>query len=198
MKKHAIIYSFIFLLFFNGSFSLPADTYVLDPGHTFIGFDVERFLVGEVSGRFNEFTADISMEGDDYSSLSANVTIKVNSLDSNNETRDGHLKGAAWLDAETYPEIKFVSSEVVKDDVENTYTMKGALTIRGQTRAVNFPVKILGPFKDPTQSTTIGIRADFVIDRFDYGISFNKKMDNGGFFIGNEVKIKIRALAIKS
>jgi len=172
----------------------PNDSYTIDVGHTYIGFDIERFLVGEVTGRFNDFSANISMNGEDYTTLKMNVTIQVNSIDSNNETRDGHLKGDFWLNATVYPEIKF-SSTVVKKDGNGDYTITGDFTIKDVTKTISFPIEILGPFKDPTQKTTIGIKADFSINRFDYNINFNKKMGNGSFFIGDEVKIKIRALA---
>lgn len=170
--------------------------YILDKGHTHIGFEVERFLVGEVTGRFNDFSAGINMEGDDYSTLKMSAVIKVNSLDSNNETRDGHLRGEMWLNAEKHPEITFISSQVNKQ-TNGSYVMTGNLTIKGITNNVEFPIEILGPFKDPTQREALGIKANFSINRFDYGVQFNKKMDNGLYFIGDKVNIKIRALAYK-
>ena len=179
------------------SFTNPSSTYVLDVGHTHVGFGVERFLVGEVEGRFNEFSADITMEGEDYSTLTLNATIDVNSLDSNNKTRDGHLKGKMWLDAENHSEINFKSTSVEKGS-DGKYTMNGKMTIKGVTKDISFPIEILGPFQDPTKKTTIGVKADFSLNRFDYGLRFNKKLDNGSFFIGDIVKIKLRALAYKA
>jgi len=193
MKTKISLWIVCILSSINLSFISNTDPYVIDLGHTYIGFDVERFWVGEVSGRFNEFSGDVTINGDDLSSLQANITISVSSLDTNHPTRDGHLTGEIWLDAAKYPEIKFVSKEVVKDN--NQYVMKGDLTIRDITKAIEFPVTLAGPYKDPTQKTTIGIKADLEIDRFDYGISFNRKLDNGELFIGNIVKLKIRALA---
>ena len=70
-------------------------------------------------------------------------------------------------------------------------------TIKGITNKVSFPIDVQGPFKDPTQNITLGLKAEFTIDRFDYGLQFNKTMDNGELFIGREVKIKIRALAVE-
>ena len=75
--------------------------------------------------------------------------------------------------------------------------MEGDLTIRGITKPIEFPVEVLGPMKDPTQKIALGLKANLTIDRFDYGIQFNKTMDNGSLFIGNEVKLKLRALAYK-
>ncbi|MDC8003390.1 YceI family protein [Aureisphaera galaxeae] len=193
-KLQLLLLLFVALASFS-FYEITTDKYALDPGHTHIGFDVERFMVGEVSGRFNEATATIEMDGDDYTSLKVKAVIQVNSLDSNNETRDGHLKGAFWLDAATYPEIIFESTGVSK--VSNGYEMSGNFTLHGVTKEITFPVEVSGPFKDPTQSETIGIKADFTIDRFDYGIAMNKKMKNGALFIGKDVKIKIRVLALK-
>ncbi len=196
MKAKFFIPIIVCVAIFNFSFFTSNDEYVLDTGHTYIGFDVERFLVGEVTGRFNEFAGNINISGDEVETIKVNIAIHTNSLDTNNETRDGHLKGQMWLDTEKYPKITFVS-KTIKKSVENKYTMEGDLTIHGVTKTIQFPVEILGPFKDPTKKLAIGIKADLVIDRFDYGIKFDKKMDNGSFFIGNEVKIKIRALAYR-
>ncbi len=195
MKKRTVLFTLICCLTLCLGFKSKPDTYTLDVGHTYIGFDVERFLVGEVSGRFNDFSAQISMEDQDPTTLQLNATIQVGSLDSNNAIRDGHLKGENWLDAAAYPEITFASSEVIKNE-QGGYNISGDFTIHGVTKKVTFPMEVLGPFKDPTQKIALGIKADFTIDRFDYGIAFNRKMDNGSFFIGNEVKIKIRALAL--
>ncbi|WP_299440163.1 YceI family protein [uncultured Aquimarina sp.] len=178
------------------SFTSIKNQYILDSGHTFIGFDVERFMVGEVSGRFNEFTGNMTLDNEDFTTLKVEITINASSIDTNHETRDRHLKGGMWLDTENYPEIKFISTQVAIND-NGEYIMVGNFTIKGVTKVVEFPVKILGPFMDPTKKMTLGIKADFEIDRSDYGIKFNKKMDNGSFFIDNKVKIKIRSLAYR-
>lgn len=196
MKTNLKRLTVVALVLVSFSFVNNFSNYTLDVGHTHVGFEVERFLVGEVEGRFNDFNATISMEGEDYTTLAINAIINVNSLDSNNETRDGHLKGEMWLDANTYPEIVFQSTSVKKES-NDKYSINGKMTIKGVTKEINFPIEILGPFKDPTQKEAIGIKADFTLNRFDYGIKFNKKMDNGSFFIGDVVKIKLRALTYK-
>ncbi len=193
MKSFYYLFFISVLLF---SVQTEPSSYRLDPGHTYVGFDVERFLVGEVSGRFNDCSADIQMSGEDPSTLQVEATIQTNSLDSNNDIRDGHLKGEMWLHAEEHPTIHFRSTSVFQEG--DQYMMKGDFTIKGITNQMEFPIEVLGPYKDPTQSTTLGLKAEFSIDRFDYGIQFNKTMDNGELFIGREVKIKIRALAIQS
>lgn len=196
MKKTTCLSLILLLTIGLVSFtSLTKDSYQLDLGHTYIGFDVERFIVGEVSGRFNEFSANIAMEGDDFTTLELDATIKVASIDSNNKTRDGHLKAPIWLDEKQHPEIRFVSTAVEKKGED--YVIKGDFTIKGITKQVEFPAILKGPFVDPTGSNTIGIQADFTINRFDYGINLSKKLKDGSYFIGEDVKIKIRALAAK-
>jgi polyisoprenoid-binding protein YceI len=197
MMKKTTLFTFIFLCAtaLVGFTNLTKDSYQLDVGHTYIGFDVERFLVGEVSGRFNDFSASIEMEGDNFTTLQLTATVQVASIDSNNKTRDGHLKAPIWLDEKNHPEIKFTSTSVEKSG--EGYTMKGDFTIKGTTKQVEFPVIFKGPFVDPTGSNTLGIQADFTINRFDYGINLSKKLKDGSYFIGEDVKIKIRALAIK-
>ncbi|MGB0523740.1 MAG: YceI family protein [Flammeovirgaceae bacterium] len=168
--------------------------YELDVHHTFVTFQVERFMVGEVTGRFNELTGKISYDGNHLKSLKADVTIKTKSIDTGMEIRDGHLKSNTWLDAEQYPEMKLMTKEVFQKEGKNY--VKADLTIHGVTQEVEIPFTLKGPFKDPTGAETIGIQAALTINRQDYGISFSKTMGNGELFIGNEVKIGIKALAI--
>ena len=153
---------------------------------------VERFMVGEVTGKFKTFEGTVSL-GDGYELENARVTIQTASLDTDHEVRDGHLKSAIWLDTENYDEISFVSSGVRKEG--DQLWIDGTLTIKEQSNDVSFPFELKGPFKDPTGTTTIGLTGDLIIDRQDYGIKFSKLMDNGELFIGNTVRIRIRALA---
>ena len=183
------------LIFFCSLFtSSTTNSYKVDPGHTYISFNVERFLVGEVTGVFTDFTGTIEYDQSDISSFSAEVVIKTHSLDSNNDTRDGHLKGDTWLHADKYPEIKFKTTRSWKEGEQ--HMVEAELTIHGETNTVQFPIEVKGPFRDPTGATTIGVSGDLTINRQDYGIQFSRVMDNGELFIGNDVKIEIRALAV--
>ena len=168
-------------------------TYQLDKIHTFVNFGVERFMVGEVTGRFNDFEGTVVYNSEDPQQTEITVSIDVKSIDTGFEVRDGHLKSNIWLDAEKYPEITFTSKSI---QIETDNLMLTAdLTIHGITKEVTFPILIKGPFVDPTQSNTIGLSGELVVDRQDFGISMDKKMLNGHSFIGDEVKISIRALA---
>ncbi|MEL6559195.1 MAG: YceI family protein [Bacteroidota bacterium] len=189
LKTLAFLFSII-----SFSSTLSAQSiYQIDPTHTFVNFEVERFMVGEVTGRFNEFQGSVQYNPDDVKQTNIDVTIQVKSIDTGLELRDGHLKSNIWLDAEKYPEIKFRSKKVYLSGEQ--ILIDADLTIHGTTREVTFPMVVKGPFKDPTQANTIGLTADLIINREDFGILMDKKMTNGHLFIGNEVKISIRALA---
>ncbi len=168
-------------------------TYKLDAGHTLVEFNVERFMVGEVTGKFKVFEGEVEL-GEDGTLTTASLQIESISLDTDHEVRDGHLRSAIWLDTENHPKITFVSTRVFEE--EGRQYLEGNLTIKGSTRPIQLAFDMKGPFEDPTGATTIGLVSDLVIDRQNYGISFSKLMDNGELFIGNEVRIRIRALAI--
>ena len=194
--KNLLLLVLVIFCFGYQSITIAQTTFIIDPTHTFINFGVERFMVGEVTGRFNDFEGSIDFDGENVENTSIAVKIKTNSIDTGFEVRDGHLKSEIWLDAEKYPEILFNSKGFTQMDGEMTITAD--LTIHGVTNEVTFPVEIKGPFKDPTQSNTLAITGEVVINRQDYGISFGKMMDNGHLFIGNDVKISIRALAAEA
>ena len=195
MKKNVLIPKALLFAFAASCWSQShSQQFQLDPGHTLIEFNVERFMVGEVTGKFNEFDGYVTI--DDANQVEAvQVTIQATSLDTDHEVRDGHLKSAIWLDTENYDQISFASSGIRKDG--DQLWIDGTLTIKDQSNEVSFPFELKGPFKDPTGMTTIGLSGDLIIDRQDYGIQFSRLMDNGELFIGNEVRIRIRALAAR-
>ena len=175
------------------SINLLGQEYQLDPSHTLIAFNVERFMVGEVTGKFKSFEGSISVSEGQLAT--AEVTINTKTLDTDHDIRDGHLKGEMWLDVERHGEIRFVSGGV--KSLDGRMWMDGNLTIKGITKQVSFPFEMKGPFRDPTGAMTIGLVGDLEINRQDYGITFSKTMDNGELFIGNTVSISIRALAMQ-
>ncbi len=188
--------SVVFILLIS-SFSIALfgqTSYQLDTAHTFVNFGVERFMVGEVTGRFNGFEGTVVYNPEDLSQTTIDVTISVKSIDTGLDIRDGHLKSAIWLDAENHPKMTFKSKKIAQSEGQTMITAD--LTIRGITQEVTFPVVMKGPFKDPTQANTLGLSADLIVNRQDFGISMDKKMMNGHSFIGDEVKISIRALAM--
>ena len=168
-------------------------TFTIDPAHTFINFSVNRFGAVDVSGRFNSFSGTITLEPSTQKITGAEISIVVKSIDTGHDVRDGHLKGEFWLEETKYPHITFTTSEI--QDSGTGFLARGILDIHGVQNEIELPFTLTGPGIDPTKKNTLGISAEIVINRQDYGISFSKLMDNGKLFIGNEVSISINALA---
>ncbi len=134
MQKQRIFILILILPFF--CLSGFTQEFKLDSGHTLIEFNVERFMVGEVTGKFKEYDGSIKL-GNDGNPEFASVSIRAASLDSDHEVRDGHLKRASWLDTEKYDRITFESNDIKGED--DQWVIYGDLTIKGKTNPISFP-----------------------------------------------------------
>ena len=146
-----------------------------------------------VIGSFNDFAGIVLYNPESESISEANLTIQVESIDTGQSVSDGHLKSGTWMDAENFPTISFQTKSIAA--FEEGFIATADLTIHGKTNEVKIPFLVKGPSVDPTQTNAIGISAELVVNRQDYGIAFSKLMTNGNLFIGIEVRIKINALA---
>lgn len=177
--------------------SLPltaAEKYEIDPVHSNVTFMVPHYLVGKIHGNFREFSGTIRLDADDVPNSTFRGKIKTASIDTGNADRDTDLKSERFFDVEKFPEITFESTKL---EIKNySYNMNGNLTIRGITKEVAIPFRIVGPIQDPKKELRIGVEAALTINRRDFGITFNEKLDNGGLIIGDEVIIHINGEAI--
>jgi len=168
-----------------------AATYQLDADHSSIQFKIRHLTVSNVTGTFNKFKGSASMEGEDPSTLKAEVTIEATSVDTGNQKRDEHLRTADFLEAAKYPTITFISKKVMKGD-PGKLKLIGDLTLHGVTREIT--VDLEGPtpeIKDPWGNFRRGTTGTAKIDRRDFGITWNKALDTGGLVVGNEVGIYV-------
>jgi polyisoprenoid-binding protein YceI len=175
--------------------SYAADEYLIDSAHTQIGFKVKHMVVTTVQGKFNEFTGTVFYDEKDVTKSSVQGTIKVASIDTDNPKRDEHLRSADFFDAANFPEITFKSKKIVKQG--DGLVAIGDMTIRGVTKEIKVPFTINGKVVDPWGKTRVGLDATASINRQDFGVSWNKTLDNGGVVVSNEVKIEINAEFIK-
>ncbi len=173
---------------------LAADSYQIDPVHSNIGFSVRHMVISNVKGNFTDFSGTILYDDKDISKSSVNVTIKTTSINTGNQYRDNDLKSGNFFEAEKYPEITFQSTKI--DKAVEGFDLIGNLTMRGVTKEVKIPFNVLGTVKDPYGNTRLGAEGTLTINRQDYGISFNKALDNGGLVVGNEVKIDLNIEAV--
>lgn len=171
--------------------ALPAsaETYTIDAGHSEVGFKI-RHLVSNVRGRFNNFSGTINMDPKNIQASSVELRIKADSIDTNQADRDKHLRAEDFFFVEKYPEITF-KSDSVKPVGKNKYNVTGTLTMRGVSKKVTLPVTFTGEVKDPWGNTKAGFETATTLDRKDYGIVWNKAVDNGGVILGDDVEIEI-------
>jgi polyisoprenoid-binding protein YceI len=173
-----------------------ADTFNVDSAHSNIGFSI-RHLISRVTGRFTDFGGTVDLDTADPTRSSVRFTIKTTSIDTAEPKRDTHLKSPDFFDAARYPEMTFMSTKIAKAG-GSTYQVTGRFSLHGVTKEITIPVEVLGTAKDPWGNERAGFSTSFTLDRKDYGIVWNKVLDAGGTFVGDEVSATINIEAIKA
>jgi polyisoprenoid-binding protein YceI len=172
-------------------------TYTLDPAHTRIGFVARHAMVTKVRGAFNEFTGTAVLDGANPENSTVQVTIQAASIDTRNAQRDGHLRGNDFLAMEEYPQITFTSTGV-RQSGETTFEVTGDLTIKGVTNEVTIPFEFEGAATDPFGNERVGFEGSVVINRKDYGVTWNAALEGGGVLVSDKVTLEFEVSAVKN
>jgi len=183
------------LLAIAASPALAADTFVVDHTHSQAGFQV-RHLFSTVRGRFTAFEGTIAMDAAKPESSSVTFTIDAGSIDTDNPDRDKHLRSGDFFDVEKNPTIAFKSDKVIATG-KDSYAVTGTLTMRGVSRTITLPVTYLGSGTDPWGNSRAGFSTAITLNRKDYGINWNKALDNGGLLLGDDVAVTVELEAVK-
>jgi polyisoprenoid-binding protein YceI len=162
----------------------------LDKSHSSVEFSVRHFVISEVTGRFKDFDISVNASKPDFTDAEIDATIKVASINSDNEKRDGHLRTDDFFNGEKFPEIKFKSTSFEKVG-ENKYEITGDLTIRDVTKKVTFDAIYNGSIKSPWGALVTSWKATVAVNRFDYGLKWNKTIEAGGLIAGDTVTITL-------
>ena len=174
-----------------------------EPGHTAAEFRVRHMMVSWVRGHFKDIHGTLDFDPEKPQEASAEVTIDARKLWTGEPDRDAHLKSADFLDVENHPTITFRGRGVVVCGADEA-RLNGDLTIRGVTRPVTLDVRALGQWQTPWweggvdkgPKTRAGFVATTMINRQDFGVSWNSTLDRGGFVVGDDVHITLDAEAI--
>ena len=169
-------------------------TYSIDTVHSNVGFKV-RHLVARVVGEFTEFDGTITTDFQNLDNSGVEFVIKAASIDTKNEKRDGHLRSPDFFDSEKYPEITFKSSKITKID-SDSFAVAGILSMHGVDNPVVLTVDFLGEMT-AMGGTRAGFEVTTTINRQDYGVSWNRTLDQGGFVLGDDVEVTINLEAVK-
>jgi polyisoprenoid-binding protein YceI len=172
-------------------------TYHIDPTHSRIGFVARHAMVTKVRGSFNDFTGSGYFDPDDPTKSRVDLTIEAKSIDTRNADRDNHLRSNDFLDMDTYPELRFVSTSVDKVS-DQEYKVTGDLTIKGQTRPLSIVFEVFGPVTDPFGNVRLGLEGRTEINRKDWGINWNVALEAGGILVSDKVTLEFEVSAIKA
>ena len=170
-------------------------TFVIDPTHSEIGFTARHAMVTKVRGSFTEFSGTASSE-ENLNNAQVNVEIDVNSADTRNADRDGHLKTGDFFEVEKFPKITFTSTEVTAKDDE-TLVVTGDLTIKDVTKSVTIDFEFNGEAVDPFGNTRVGFEGQTTINRKDFGLNFNAALETGGVLVSEKIALNFDISAIK-
>ncbi len=195
-KKTKVMKKLILVVAILASMSSFAQSWKIDPAHTRISFSTEYLVISEVEGEFKKFNGSVTAANADWSDLKADITVDVNSLTTDNDMRDNHLKSDDFFNAEKFPSLTFKSTGI-KMIGKNKYVLTGNLTIRDVTKSVSLPLVYNGTVKDPWGNTKAGFKATGTIDRKEYNLKYSGAAATGEAVVGDKVEFNIDAVLIK-
>ena len=162
--------------------------WTLDPAHSELLFKVKHLMISTVTGRFRKFDMTIEDEGEDFTKIIAGrLTADLNSIDTNNEPRDNHLRSDDFFNAEKFGELVFEITRYEGDSSEGK--IYGNLTIRDNTKGIVLNIETGGVTVDPYGQTKAGFTVNGKISRKEFGLIWNGVTEAGGLVVGDEVKI---------
>ena len=163
-------------------------TWVIDPLHSDVIFKIKHLVISNVTGSFKKFDGSIVTPGNDFNNAKVKFTIDVKSIDTNQEQRDAHLQTGDFFSADLYPKIIFESTSFVNEGGSD-YKMIGNLTLKGVTRPVELNVEYGGAQDNGHGIMKHGFEVTGIINRMEFGMTWNKLTDTGGLGLGEKIKL---------
>ena len=170
-------------------------THMIDQSHSAIEFAVKHMMVSTVKGRFEKFSGEVEIDEENPASSKVEVIIETASINTGNEGRDAHLRGADFFDAERYPTITFVSKKV-EQLTEDTGVVTGDFTMHGVTRELPLTITREGVTTNMQGKNLQAFSASLTISRKDYGLEWNVALESGGWLVSDQVKISLEIEAV--
>jgi len=167
---------------------MATTTWSIDPMHSDVQFKIKHLVISTVTGTFKKFSGEATTEGEGFENAAINFSIAVDSIDTNQEMRDTHLKNGDFFDIEKYPNITFKSTSFKKVNGDN-YKLVGNLTMKDVTKPVELDVEYGGSEKDGQGNIKHGFEVTGIVNRKEFGMTFNKLTDTGGLGLGEDIKL---------
>jgi polyisoprenoid-binding protein YceI len=173
---------------------IPTGTYNVDPAHSSVGFEVRHMGIATVRGAFRSFQGTVDARG---TTPVLSGTVDIDSIDTGDENRDGHLKSPEFFDVEQHPQISFYTTTIEAGE-DGTIALIGEITIKGITK----PIELTGTAgeggSDPWGNERIGFEVEGAIDRREFGLKWNQTLPNGNLLVSNQVKLVVSVSAVKA
>jgi polyisoprenoid-binding protein YceI len=176
---------------------MASTKWILDPTHAEIQFKIRHLMITNVTGSFGKFTAEVVTTDDNFDGSKISFSAETDSITTNNEQRDGHLKSVDFFESSKYPTLLFVSTKFEKISGEE-YALYGDLTFHGVTKNIRLIVEHGGVIKDPWGNTRTGFTVDGKINRKDFGLVWNAATEAGGVVVGEDVKLHASVEFVKA
>lgn len=173
-----------------------ATIWKLDPTHSEVQFKVKHLMITTVTGYFKQFDLEVETEGEDFTKASRiEFTADINSIDTNNQQRDTHLKSADFFDAESHAQLRFTGKKYETDGEEGQ--LQGDLTIRGTTKPITLKVEFGGIVVDPYGQTKAGFTVSGKVSRKEFGLTWNAVTEAGQVVVSDDIRIHCEIQLVK-
>lgn len=171
-------------------------TYKIDAAHSEILFKVRHLMISNITGSFKKFDGTLEADAEDFTDAKVSFEADIDSIDTNSEQRDGHLKSDDFFSAAQFPKLTFVSTGITKENDED-YKLDGDLTIRDVTKNITLDVTYNGTTVDPWGQTKAGFELTGKINRKEFGLKWHAATETGGIVAGDEVKLILNVQLVK-
>lgn len=168
--------------------NMASTIWQLDPAHSEVTFRVRHLVIATVSGKFSTFSADLSTDGDDFSTAKVDFKVDTASIDTGMDMRDNHLRSDDFFNSEKFPEILFHSTGIKKTD-DGEYKLEGNLTIRDITKPVSLKAEFGGTAVDSYGNLKAAFEVSGKLNRKEFGLRWDAVTEAGGAVVSDEVKI---------
>ena len=168
----------------------------IDLAHSEVNFSVRHMMISKVRGTFETFSGTVNFDEVNPTNTTIDIRIESASIDTREKQRDEHLRSPDFFNVGEFPALTFKSTKVESADSQDG-KLYGELTIRGVSKPVVLDVEYAGQAKSPWGNVSAGFSAKTVINREDWGLTWNQALETGGILVGNKIKIEIELELIK-
>jgi polyisoprenoid-binding protein YceI len=165
--------------------------WAIDGSHSRVGFSVSHMVVSSVSGRFKQFSGKVELDDANLTKSQVDISIKTESVDTDDAKRDEHLRSPDFFDAKKFPTLSFKSTKITKAGGKK-YKLTGDLTIHGVTKPVVLDAEVSDPVKNPWGKLVRSVKLSGKVKRGDFGLKWNKALEAGGVLVGEEVSLDVQ------